>query len=265
VQAKLHPDLYVLLPETLRQSVDWPLVDDKAASDEGKKKPSRQIRIGEVRDAIDWVMKTSARGRGKVALLHPAEALNPQAANALLKTLEEPPAGTRLLLGAGDPGLLLPTVRSRLQRVALAAPTAAEAMRWLDEQGVAGADVLLAAASGRPLEAQALAAAGVDAAVWAALPGAVARGEGGALAGWPVPRAVDALLKLCHDGLAVAAGAAPRYFPAASVPAGADVAGLVGWQKELLRVARADEHPWNEGLLLDALLSHGRRALTLRP
>ena len=268
VQSRLHPDLFVLLPEVMRVAFGWLLADDKP-DDEGKKKPSRQIRIGEVRAATDWVMKTSARGRGKVLLLHPAEALNPQAANALLKTLEEPPTGTRLLLGAADPAQLLPTVRSRCQTLPLAAPPADEAARWLAAQGVQGADVLLAASSGRPLAAQALAAAGIDAAAWAALPQAVARGQGAALSGWPVPRAVDALLKLCHDALALAAGGAPRYFPASSLPGRADkdrsgaIGRLVEWHRSLLRVARHDEHPWQEGLLLDALVAEGRRALTL--
>jgi DNA polymerase-3 subunit delta' len=263
VQSRLHPDLYVLLPEAQRQQLAWPLADDKP-DEEGKKKPSRQIRIGEVRSAIDWVMKTTSRGRGKVLLMHPAETLNPQAANALLKTLEEPPAGTRVLLSVADPAHLLPTVRSRCQRLPLAAPPVSEATRWLEAQGVAGADVLLAAASGRPLDAQVLAAAGVDAAAWTALPRAVARGQGGALAGWPVPRAVDALQKLCHDALAQAAGGAPRYFPAGSVPSGGRIADLVAWQQSLNRVARHDEHPWHEPLLLDALLVQGHGALTLQ-
>ncbi|HLL18035.1 MAG TPA: DNA polymerase III subunit delta', partial [Rubrivivax sp.] len=86
VHSRLHPDLFVLLPQALRREHGWPLVDDKPDSDDSKRKPSRQIRIDEVRALIDWSTKTSARGRGKVALLHPAEALNPQAANALLKT-----------------------------------------------------------------------------------------------------------------------------------------------------------------------------------
>jgi DNA polymerase-3 subunit delta' len=78
-----------------------------------------------------------------------------------------------------------------------------------------------------------------------------------------VPRVVDALLKLCHDALARAAGAAPRYFPAASVPS-AGVNALLAWQRSLLRVARHDEHPWHEGLLVDALVAEGRGALTLQ-
>lgn len=264
VQSHLHPDLNVLLPETLRRQHAWPLADDKSEGDEGKRKPSRQIRIDEVRALIDWSTKTSARGRGKVAVLHPAEALNAQSANALLKTLEEPPAGTRLLLTAADPALLLPTVRSRCQRLRLPEPAAAVAVGWLAAQGVApaqSAQLLLAACAGRPLDALALSQDGVSAESWAALPAAVARGQGAALSGWPPPRALDALLKLCHDALARAGGGPAHYFPSERVPARGQPALLAAWSRELQRAARHDDHPWHEGLLIDALVKAGAAAL----
>jgi len=260
VQSRVHPDLLVLLPETLRRAHDWPLGGDKEEED-AKKKPSRQIRIDEVRTVIDWATRTSARGRGKVAVLHPAEALNVQSANALLKTLEEPPAGTRLLLTAGDPALLLPTVRSRCQRLSLPGPAADVAAAWLAAQGVAQPEVLLAACCGRPLDALALAQAGIDAAAWSALPVAVARGQSAALAGWAVPQAVDALQKLCHDAMARASGAPAIYFPTERVPAGGAWPALTTWSQELARIARNEDHPWQEALMIDALVMQGRLAL----
>ena len=264
VQSRLHPDLCVLLPEVQRREHGWLLAEDKPEGDEAKRKPSKQIRIDEVRGLIDWSTKTSARGRGKVAVLHPAESLNLQSANALLKTLEEPPPGTRLLLTAGDPALLLPTVRSRCQRQRLNGPSGAVAAAWLVAQaGISEADaqVLLAACSGRPLEALALQQAGVDAAAWSALPQAVAQGHAAALSGWPLPRALDALHKLCHDALARANGAAAHYFPTPRVPASGSVTLLADWSRELGRVARHDDHPWHEGLLLEALVKAGAQAL----
>lgn len=260
VQSHLHADLQVLMPELLRRQHEWLRVDDKPEA-EDKRKPSKQIRVDEVRSVIDWVFKTSARGRGKVVVLHPAEALNLQSANALLKTLEEPPPGTRLVLCTADPALLLPTVRSRCQHLRLLAPPRELALQWLAGQGVEQAEVLLAACSGRPLDALALAQAGITAAHWQALPAAVARGQPGALQGWPLPRVLDALHKLCHDAMAMAGGASPRYFPAGSVKADASLEVLADWSTELGRVARHDEHPWNEGLMLDALLAAGARAL----
>ena len=261
VRNHLHPDLVVLMPETLRRAFDWPLADDKLDSDDAKRKPSRQIRIDEVRGLIDWSTKTSARGRGKVAVLHPADALNVQSANALLKTLEEPSPGTRLLLTTADPAQLLPTVRSRCQLLTLQAPPRDVATAWLASQGLAQADVLLAACSGRPLDALTLARAGVSSETWAALPAAVALGHAAALAGWPVPRMLDALHKLCHDAMALAAGGAPRYFPVGSVPRKGLLSALAAWSYELDRVARFEDHPWNEGLLLDALVQQGAGAL----
>ena len=265
VQSRVHPDLTVLLPETLRRELDWPLPDDKPDSE---RKPSRQIRVDDVRLLIERSTRTSARGRGKVLLLHPAEALNAQAANALLKTLEEPAAGTRLLLTASDPALLLPTVRSRCQQLRLDAPPADIAVAWLRGQGVtneADALTLLSACSGRPLDALDWLQAGVDARAWAGLPAAMAAGQGAALTGWPVPRVVDALLKLCHDAMARAAGASARYFPQAAVPARGDAARLSAWSRELQRVARHDEHPWHEALLVDALVRGAAAALSTPP
>lgn len=259
--SKVHPDLHVLLPETLRRSLAWPLRDDKLEGEDAKRKPSRQIRIDEVRDLIDWVTKTSARGRGKVVVLHPADALNQQSASALLKTLEEPPSGTRLVLTSADPARLLPTVRSRCQLLRLPAPSPQLAASWLSQQGVEQPEVLLAAAGGRPLDALALQRAGVDAAAWAALPQAVARGHAGALTGWPVPLLVDALLKLCHDAAARSVGAAGPYFPSTAVPGGADIKALLAWAQELGRVARHADHPWHEPLLIESLVAQGRQAL----
>ncbi|CAD5366194.1 DNA polymerase III subunit delta [Rubrivivax sp. A210] len=261
VQARVHPDLRVLLPETLRREHDWPLADDKPEGDEGKRKPSRQIRVDEVRGLIDWVYKTSARGHGKVALLHPADVLNLQSANALLKTLEEPPAGTRVLLTTADPAQILPTVLSRCQRLRLADPPREQAAAWLAHQGVAAPEVLLAACSGRALDALALARAGVDARAWAAVPPAVARGQGGVFAGWPVPRVVDTLHKLCHDAMARACGAPTTFFAADAVPAQAALPALSAWSRELDRIARHDEHPWQEALLVDALVQGAAQAL----
>ena len=267
VQGRVHPDLTVLLPETLRREHEWPLPDDRADNDESKRKPSRQIRIDEVRLLIERLTRTSARGRAKVALLHPADALNMQSANALLKTLEEPAPGTRLLLTTSDPATLLPTVRSRCQVLRLAEPTADVALAWLQARGLpdaADARVLLAACSGRPLDALAMQIGGVDARTWAALPAAIASGNAAALTGWPVPRALDALLKLCHDALARATGGTSCYFPNGSVPAGAAPERLAAWSRELQRVARHAEHPWNEALLVEALVQGGSEAL-VRP
>jgi DNA polymerase-3 subunit delta' len=165
------------------------------------------------------------------------------------------------LLSTADPALMLPTVRSRCQHLRLPTPDQATGVAWLAGQGVRSPELLLAGCSGRPLDALSLSRAGVDAETWASLPKAVAHGRAAALAGWPLPLAIDALHKVCHDAMAHASGAAPRFFPAQSFGP-ASLAALAAWQDELARVARHDEHPWNEGLLIDALVTAGAHALS---
>ncbi len=141
-----HPDFRRLEPEILRESQD---------PEEGseKKKPSLEIKIEQVRDIAGLIAMTSHHGGAKVVLIHPAEALNVNAANALLKNLEEPPAGTYFLLVAHRWHQLLPTIRSRCERVMLPAPDLETARRWLAQQRVPDADLALAHASGAPLAA----------------------------------------------------------------------------------------------------------------
>lgn len=254
VQSRTHPDLNVRMPEEEAVARQWPVTLDE------KRKPSRQIRIDEVRGALDWIVTTPARGRAKVLVIHPADTMNPAAASALLKTLEEPPAGARLLLCTAEPAWLMPTVLSRCQRVAVPAPDARQAVDWLDGHGVPDARVLLAAAGGRPLEAMRLHVQGVSAAAWSALPGRLARADASALAGWSVPAAVDALTKFCHDTMVVAAGGAPRFFPPERVPAQGRPERLAAWHKTLLRVSRHADHPWHEPLAIEALVAELRDA-----
>jgi len=253
-----HPDFLALLPE-LGWSVggnDAPEAGD--GEGKAKRKPSKEIRIEAVRDAIAWTQKSSSRGRAKVLLLFPADAMNLVASNALLKTLEEPPEGVRLLLVAEDAERLLPTLRSRCQRLLFEGPTPAQALAWLEGQGAANAPVLLAAAGGQPLAARRLAAEGFDAAAWLALPRRIADGRWEPPAGATIPRLREVLQKLCHDAMAVAAGSEPRYFPAASLPPAAAWSKLADWSQSLARLARHDEHPFNAPLITDSLLAEAR-------
>src|SRR5262252_10712556 len=105
---------------------------------------SRQIRIEQVRELAAELALTSHSGGYKVGILTPADALNRFAANALLKTLEEPPARTLLILVATQPSRLPPTVLSRCQRLRIRAPGRAESVAWLTTlRGDAGWDAAL--------------------------------------------------------------------------------------------------------------------------
>jgi DNA polymerase III subunit delta' len=268
IDVRTHADLCVLMPETTLLDLGWPLGDKAQAEiDDKKRKPSKEIRVEAMRDAVEFAQRTSGRGRGKVVLVYPAERMNYVTASALLKTLEEPPGDTRFVLASEAAHLLLPTIRSRCLAHAMKWPSEQEAVDWLVEQGLQGADVpaLLRAFGGRPERALAFAQGGGDPKLWARLPKAVARGDHTILANWSPAEAVDALLKLCHDLLVVKAGAEPRFFQGADLPPTASIASLGEWSRELVRTARNVEHPFNAGLMIEALVSQARLALNSSP
>jgi DNA polymerase-3 subunit delta' len=252
------------MPETDMIELGWPLAEKAQADiDDKKRKASKEIRVDAMRDAIEFAQRTSGRGRGKAVLVYPAERMNNVTANALLKTLEEPPGDVRFVLATEAAHQLLPTIRSRCLGHTMAWPSESDAQAWLAQQGVPAGDVdaLLRAAGGRPEDALVYSRAGVDAKHWTALPKAIARGDVGVVADWSPASVVDGLLKLCHDLMAVRAGAAPRFFSAADLPQAPSFDALATWSRDLARTFRTVEHPYNAGLLLEALVSQGRTAL----
>jgi DNA polymerase-3 subunit delta' len=93
---------------------------------------SKQIRIEQIRELGEELSLTSHQGGYKVGVISPADVLNRFAANALLKTLEEPPPRTVLILVVTQPSRLPATILSRCQRIRIAAPERSEAVAWLD-------------------------------------------------------------------------------------------------------------------------------------
>jgi len=93
---------------------------------------SKQIRIEQIRELSDELALTAHQGSYKVAVVTPADTLNRFAANALLKTLEEPPARTLIMLVVTQPSRLPATILSRCQRVRLRAPGRKAAVSWLE-------------------------------------------------------------------------------------------------------------------------------------
>lgn len=257
VRQRTHPDLRVVVPEAMRLEFEWLTDDDPLLK--GSAKPSRELKVDQVREAIEWSQRSAGSDRGRALVLYPAQAMNMAAANALLKTLEEPPGALRIVMAGGDPERLLPTIRSRVQRLAVPSPDRASALAWLKQQGVDAGERALAVAGGSPLAARAMLDAGVSEADLDALPRAVARGDGQHLIGKPLPLVIDLLLRLSHDAMSQAVGAAPRFFDAAQMPPVAPLPALQTWREELLRAARHDEHPWNGPLLVEALVTNGAR------
>jgi DNA polymerase-3 subunit delta' len=117
---------------------------------------SRVIKVDQIRDLVDFSQKTASFGERKVLVLAPADSMNASAANALLKSLEEPAADTYLVLVCHRLHGLPATIRSRCQMLRLPAPGAEASRRWLDRQtGSPEESVqLLSLAHGLPLLAE---------------------------------------------------------------------------------------------------------------
>ncbi len=132
IAAGSHPDCHWVRPE-----------EDK-----------QLISVDQIRDAIAKLTQTSYLQGYKVAIVDPAHQMTVQAANSLLKTLEEPTSRSVLILVTSRASSLLPTVRSRCQRLSVSSPTAEQTLRWLqDETGSAADSALIEFTGNAPLRA----------------------------------------------------------------------------------------------------------------
>jgi DNA polymerase-3 subunit delta' len=154
--------------------------------DPKRKKTRSELVVDQVRDIAKFLRMTAGEGAWRVVIVDPADEMNRNAANAVLKLLEEPPPGAMLFLVSHAPGGLLPTIRSRCRLLRLAAPDAAGTEAWLARQrpkasreAIARARALAGGAPGAALaRLDALAGEAFDAqaAVWQVL-GALPRGD----------------------------------------------------------------------------------------
>ncbi|HXS52731.1 MAG TPA: DNA polymerase III subunit delta' [Usitatibacter sp.] len=262
-----HPDFREIVPEAAED-------DEEGAEAEGgraEKAKSLVIKIDQVRALADFLSLSTHRAGYRVLLLHPAEALHPAAANALLKTLEEPPPATLIVLASDRPARLLATIRSRCRRVALHAPGPATALAWLRAQGVAEPEAALAMAGGAPLLAQRFAEpdearfrrkllaelakpGGADALAFAAT---VDRGAVEPLVFWMQTWVQDLVrVRLAgrarhHVGQGAALEARQRH---------CDLEALFALDEELAAARRLASHPLNPRLLAEHLLLAYNRA-----
>ena len=153
-----HPDFRELKPEVLSaEDADTEAPGGAEDKEDKEKKKSKQITVDQIRELANFMTLSTHRDGFRILLLHPAETLNVNAANSLLKTLEEPPPRTLILLVTDQIGRLLATIKSRCQRVLLSAPDTATAVAWLQAQGIADAELALGQAGGTPLAALAFA------------------------------------------------------------------------------------------------------------
>ncbi|MEW5786712.1 MAG: DNA polymerase III subunit delta' [Pseudomonadota bacterium] len=247
---------------------DFRLVEPQEADGEEGDKPARKggrlISVEAVRTMTEFLTLSAHRGGWRAAVIHPAEHMNVAAANALLKTLEEPPPQVLLLLVSHKPGRLLPTVLSRCRQVAVNPPSRSVALDWLAQAGVAAPEALLAEAGGAPLSALAYAdpeRSGRRDAFLDAL-SEPARLDACVLAQAHKDDLADAwgwLARWLADLLATRLAGAPRYFQdrtkvAEQIGRQADLAGLLAFQAEITAAARWLRHPLNAQMLLESWL-----------
>ena len=146
-----HPDFKLLQPES--RSTNELAENGEARGPGHEKRGSAQISVEQVRGLADFVGLTAHRRGRKVILLQPAEDLSVSAANALLKTLEEPPPETVFLLVTDRPHRVLATIRSRCHILVMPVPSAEEGLAWLMGQGAVEPVLALAEAGFAPFRA----------------------------------------------------------------------------------------------------------------
>lgn len=254
-----HPDFRLIQPDALTAAEDG---EDKA----GGKKPSREISVDQIRDLSSFANLSAHCGGYRVVVIHPAETMNNNAANSLLKTLEEPTDKLLFLLITHKPQQLLPTILSRCLSLTVHTPTREIGAAWLAQQGVNNPEHALAQTGFAPLQALDWAESGEGAEERSILLAAIrqpAKLDALALAdslqrSAPV-HVIHCLQQWCHDLSSAKLAGTVRYFPEQTaeivkLAGGVSAMPLMRFQKELLEARRAAFHPLNPRLFLESLL-----------
>jgi DNA polymerase-3 subunit delta' len=231
--------------------------------EEPAEKASTQITVDAIR-ALSGFMTTSTHRQGmRIVVIAPADALNVNAANALLKTLEEPLPDTLMMLVSNEPGRLAATIRSRCQNVRFDLPPGVEAEAWLAQQGIGEAPLFLALAGGAPLEARRLATqdAGLRTALLRMLsnPEASLAQLSEQAIKMPTPEWIGWLQRWAHDLVEQKLVGHPRYHLDFTETLGrmaqkADLFDLLSWERQLREAQRLAQHPLNARLFAESLL-----------
>ena len=262
LEAGSHPDFRQIEPEPTEK-------DDE----EGGRKTT--IGVEQIRALADLVNMSSHRGGAKTIVVHPAETLNVNAANALLKSLEEPPPGTFFLLVSHRPHHLLPTIRSRCQQIALSAPDSAAATAWLAGQGVGDAELVLAHMGNAPLLALELERTGYWGARTAFLDQLAPAdidvfAAAQAAEGCPIAHVIAWLQKWSYDMAHHRTLGRVRYNPdyaeaiARAAQAAAPLA-VLRFHREMVNLQRNAQHPLNAKLFVEDVLLAYRDIFEPRP
>jgi len=246
-----HPDFRRVEPEALAKAPPEPEEPEEGsepAPARRAKQPSIVITVDQVRALADFLNIGSHRGGTRVALVHPAEDLYPNAANALLKSLEEPAAGAMFILVSHRPARLLPTVRSRCVAVPVAIPPADVALEWLTSQGAEDPKRWLAFAGGAPLQALEYAEEAAD---WDRLlksPHLVDDRES-------LERLAEALQKIAYDRAFSAFGLPPKYRTGAATAKAGKARAWLTYARKMGQNRLLTRHPLNPRLFSADMLA----------
>lgn len=259
-----HPDFRLIQPDALSAQEE---------EKESGKKPAKLISVDQIRALMNFSSLSAHQGGFRVVLIHPAETMNANAANALLKTLEEPSGRMLFILVTHRPQQLPPTILSRCLMLAATMPSPEAGAAWLKQQGIADPAALLAQAGFAPLQAARLAEEAAGAEEYSrflqeirqpakfdvfALAEQLQRTEPAKVIHW--------LQQWCYDlGSAKLAGKV-LYHPdmADAIKAIADkvvMLDLLRYQKELVVAKREASHPLNPRLLFESILLSYRQMM----
>jgi DNA polymerase III subunit delta' len=259
-----HPDYRLVEPEN-RAEVEGEDIIEVASSSGKSKNKSRYITVDQIRALSGLVSLSTHRHGLRIVVIHPAETLNSNAANALLKMLEEPPPATLFVLVTHQLQRLLPTIRSRCHKIAMPMPSRFEAEAWLAAQDVKNPALCLAQFGGAPLAAL---QAWVDGEV-EDVEGFISQLSQGeridpftTAAHWgkaDFGSAITVLQKWSHDLISARFSASVRYHPARllslqEMAKSVDLRLLLDYQRKLVEARAAAAHPLNAELQLEALL-----------
>ncbi|MDI3489063.1 MAG: polymerase subunit delta [Thauera sp.] len=277
-----HPDLYHVVPAADAAAEAGDAESGEAVSKEGGKAKSEQIVIEQIRDLQASLSVTGHHGARRVVVLDPAEAMNVFTANALLKLLEEPPAGCVFLLVSSAPRRLLPTIRSRCQQWPFSRPDVQSLAHW-KARAEPGTEALLAIAGGMPLAAERMAQNGSaallerfvrdigalqpkDALRLAGQWEAWLKSKEALAAGFGLPELADWMQRWVGDLAALRLGGGVRFFPAqegvlSSLASRLSVAAVSGCYNEITQIRKVSRHPLNLRLVLEDMLLRYARAI----
>lgn len=268
-------------PDYRRVAAEGDDEDEGSEKKADKKKASVVIKIDQIRALEDFVFVGSHRHGNRVVLVDGAEGMNLAAANALLKILEEPPAGVYFILVSSHPRSLLPTIRSRCRVVTFGRPDAAQATAWLKAQGLdKKADRYLDLAAGAPLrvmrwnEQKQLPPidALIDSLIQAPNDPIALAGRWDALlkanVDFRLEHLVEGLQRWMFDLSQESLGGETTYHRGWARPKPGkplDPQALIAGYRDLLPFRRSARHPLNQLLFLESLAAHFLRVLKPLP